>query len=644
MTVTARRARANDDRVRDRWLAGPDRRRVHLRCRASLRRRRRPVRRRSRRDGQGRGHRLRPPLRLRALRGGGRRGPPGAGHPGGVRRARGPDPDELVRGRRARRGCRHRHHGQPQPVGRQRVQGQGADRFRGRTRDPQGRSRPSSRSTAGPPSTGGRSPRPRRPGTSSDSTRTRATSASSGGRSTSTRSRRPTSRILVDPMWGAGAAGSRGCWPAAGSGSTRSTRSATRTSVASTPSPSGRTSTRPSGCSPAAATTWACSSTATPTEPARPTSSGTFIHQLEVTGLLMYYLAEHRGLRDPVVISVNNTSMAARLGEHYGITTYETPVGFKYIGPKMIETGAMMGAEESGGFGFGMHLPERDGVYADLLLLDLFLRERAAGRWPVSKAIAHFHELAGPSFYRRVDVHVERSRLRRDEAATAGRPRATSRRPSWPASRSPGPMPLDTERRLQVLPRRRVVAARSGRRARSRSCGSTPRPRRGGARDAMLAAGERLVRGRDRRDGCGGPARGPPGRQALGPRADLGRTPTATSARSWSSRRAGGCRSSTTSVKDESILVLQRPAAADLEDDDGDDRASRSSAGRAPPRPDRPDPPLRGHRALRARSRSRRPSSTTSSGSRTTSAARGRARPVAGAVARAPDLPRTIRG
>jgi phosphomannomutase len=136
---------------------------------------------------------------------------------------------------------------------------------------------------------------------------------------------------------------------------------------------------------------------------------GMFIHQLQVTGLLMYYLAEHRGWRDPVVVSVNNTSMAGRLGDHYGIATHETPVGFKFIGPRMIETGAMMGAEESGGFGFGMHLPERDGVYANLLLLDLFLRERAAGRWPVSKAIAHFHELAGPSWYRRVDVHVERA-------------------------------------------------------------------------------------------------------------------------------------------------------------------------------------------------------------------------------------------
>jgi phosphomannomutase len=56
-----------------------------------------------------------------------------------------------------------------------------------------------------------------------------------------------------------------------------------------------------------------------------------------------------------------------------------------------------------------MHLPERDGIYADLLLLDLFLREKAAGRWPVSAALAHFHSIAGPSFYRRVDIHFDRA-------------------------------------------------------------------------------------------------------------------------------------------------------------------------------------------------------------------------------------------
>ncbi len=136
---------------------------------------------------------------------------------------------------------------------------------------------------------------------------------------------------------------------------------------------------------------------------------GVFVHQLQVYGLLMYYLVEHRGMHAPVVKSVNETSMAERLGERYGIPVHETPVGFKYVGPKMIETGAMYGGEESGGYGFGMHLPERDGIYANLLLLDLALRERVAGRWPFSRAIAHLHEIAGPSFYQRVDIHVDRA-------------------------------------------------------------------------------------------------------------------------------------------------------------------------------------------------------------------------------------------
>jgi phosphomannomutase len=109
------------------------------------------------------------------------------------------------------------------------------------------------------------------------------------------------------------------------------------------------------------------------------------------------------------VSTVNETAMAFALGERYGVAVHETPVGFKYVGPKMIATGAMMGGEESGGYGFGMHLPERDGIYADLLLLDLFVRERAAGRASVSEAVARLHEVAGPSFYLREDVHSDRA-------------------------------------------------------------------------------------------------------------------------------------------------------------------------------------------------------------------------------------------
>ena len=220
---------------------------------------------------------------------------------------------------------------------------------------------------------------------------------------------------------------------------------------------------------------------------------GTFIHQLQVTGLLLYYLAEHRGMRQPAVISVNNTSAAARLGERYGIATHETSVGFKYIGPKMIETDAMIGAEESGGYGFGMHLPERDGVYADLLLLDLFLREKAAGRWPVSKAIEHFHEIAGPSFYRRIDVHIPR-----DEYAEVKRRLLVDLVANAPAELAGQPVTrtqsLDTKDGFKFF-----VA--DGSWLLVRTSGTEPLVRvyteatSEAAREQMLEAGERLVRG-----------------------------------------------------------------------------------------------------------------------------------------------------
>ncbi len=220
---------------------------------------------------------------------------------------------------------------------------------------------------------------------------------------------------------------------------------------------------------------------------------GTFIHQLEVTGLLMYYLAEYRQLRQPVVISVNNTSMAARLGRHYGIDVYETSVGFKYIGPKMIETGAMMGAEESGGFGFGMHLPERDGVYADLLLLDLFLHEKAAGRWPVSKALAAFHELAGPSFYRRVDVHVDKAGYPalKDRLLVDLRVHAPAELAGAPVTRTDV---LDTNDgfKFHVADGSWMLIRFSGTEPLIRVYTEATSPE---IREAMVTAGERLVRG-----------------------------------------------------------------------------------------------------------------------------------------------------
>jgi phosphomannomutase len=128
---------------------------------------------------------------------------------------------------------------------------------------------------------------------------------------------------------------------------------------------------------------------------------GTFVNQLQVYALLFYYLLEVRGLRGPAVRSLTSTSMADRLGQRYGVPVYETPVGFKYVGPKMLETGAILGGEESGGYGFQGHIPERDAILAGLYLLDLRVQ---LGR-PLSEIVRYLHEIAGESYYSRDDVH-----------------------------------------------------------------------------------------------------------------------------------------------------------------------------------------------------------------------------------------------
>jgi phosphomannomutase len=134
------------------------------------------------------------------------------------------------------------------------------------------------------------------------------------------------------------------------------------------------------------------------------TEEGVFVNQLQVYGLLYWYLLDVRGQIGPAVYTVTTTSMAPRLAELYGTQAYETGVGFKYVGPKMTETNAVIGGEESGGFGFGMHIPERDGLAAGLFLLDLWLSKGKRA----SAVLAELQALAGPSYYDRTDIRFKR--------------------------------------------------------------------------------------------------------------------------------------------------------------------------------------------------------------------------------------------
>jgi len=117
----------------------------------------------------------------------------------------------------------------------------------------------------------------------------------------------------------------------------------------------------------------------------------------------MYFL-EKRGLRGDLVRSLTSTSMVDILGERFGVPVHELQVGFKYIGPKMTETDALIGGEESGGFGFRGHLPERDGILAGLMIAAMIVDYGM----PLSGIVAHLEELVGPHAYARHDLALPR--------------------------------------------------------------------------------------------------------------------------------------------------------------------------------------------------------------------------------------------
>ncbi|HEX5414948.1 MAG TPA: phosphoglucomutase/phosphomannomutase family protein [Chloroflexota bacterium] len=130
---------------------------------------------------------------------------------------------------------------------------------------------------------------------------------------------------------------------------------------------------------------------------------GNFIDQLRVYSLLALYLLEARGFRGPIVKTLSTSSMLDRLGQLYGVPVYETAVGFKYVAPKMIETNALVGGEESGGYAFRGHIPERDGILAGLYFLDLMVK---LDRTP-SQLVDYLFSKVGPHYYDRLDVHFD---------------------------------------------------------------------------------------------------------------------------------------------------------------------------------------------------------------------------------------------
>jgi phosphomannomutase len=128
--------------------------------------------------------------------------------------------------------------------------------------------------------------------------------------------------------------------------------------------------------------------------------NGEFIDQLRVYGLLAYYLLEVRGERGPIVKTLSTTDMLKKLGKIYDVPVIETGVGFKYVAPAMLEHDALIGGEESGGYAFHGHVPERDGILAGLYILDMMVKLQSKP----SQLIDLLFEKVGSHYYDRIDT------------------------------------------------------------------------------------------------------------------------------------------------------------------------------------------------------------------------------------------------
>lgn len=119
--------------------------------------------------------------------------------------------------------------------------------------------------------------------------------------------------------------------------------------------------------------------------------------------VLAQHLIKNKGRMGAIVRTVATTRLLDNFAALYGLPIYETPVGFKYIGAKMRELPVLIGGEESGGLSVIGHIPEKDGILANLLVVEAIAYE--------GKSLSHLvqdviDKTQGPLYNHRTDLRL----------------------------------------------------------------------------------------------------------------------------------------------------------------------------------------------------------------------------------------------
>lgn len=120
----------------------------------------------------------------------------------------------------------------------------------------------------------------------------------------------------------------------------------------------------------------------------------------QIICLILEHFLKHRQGQGRVVKALTTTSMVDVMCARHGLPLTETSVGFKYICEEILKGDVLLGFEESGGVGFPDHVPERDGILAGLMMLELLARENR----PLSELLKNLSMNYGPHEYDRIDI------------------------------------------------------------------------------------------------------------------------------------------------------------------------------------------------------------------------------------------------
>ena len=130
--------------------------------------------------------------------------------------------------------------------------------------------------------------------------------------------------------------------------------------------------------------------------------NGDFVSSHRILALLTKYLHEERGLTGSIVKTFSTTHLLDKMGERYGLPVETTPIGFKHIASKMSDETVLVGGEESGGIAASGHIPERDGIYIGLLIVEMMVKRGLSLSALVDELLDEF----GPHYNYRDDIHI----------------------------------------------------------------------------------------------------------------------------------------------------------------------------------------------------------------------------------------------